>query len=317
MKYLNKIYLLLLLVSFSKAQYRPPPSGGSGSGTVTNVSSANSRATVANQSTTPVITIVSSPLADSVVGQAALLNAKLAKAESTLYVVGVNGQHGSVNISSSADSDFVTMTADTFLSRTGKFRILNDTNSIRIGSRVMSSITTAHNWVGIGNNVFDSVTTGAVGRQGVAIGGNLFPHAKMGQIGLGFDSGDSVGYQDGSSEGLDNISIGWFNFRRAFKPFDIVAMGYSNFRDGKRLSQLVGLGEWVMFTADSLVHTVAIGEYAGAGVTDGVSNVFVGDNTLSTYNPRLNYSTIIGADPDVSADAITHSSSFGYRTNID
>lgn len=60
------IILLLFAGSIASAQYRPPygGSGGGGSGTVTNVSSANGNATVANPTTTPVITIVNAPTAD-------------------------------------------------------------------------------------------------------------------------------------------------------------------------------------------------------------------------------------------------------------
>lgn len=60
----------MLQFNFSMfAQLRPPSGGGGGSGTVTNVSSSDSRATVANQATTPVITIVSAPTADSTVAK--------------------------------------------------------------------------------------------------------------------------------------------------------------------------------------------------------------------------------------------------------
>lgn len=110
MKMIRYLFLALFLPAAVWAQHTVPPAAGGGSGTVTNVSSANARATVANQTTTPVITIVSAPKADSafVVDN----NVYLRKADSTLYQTATQtaalkdtiGKGGSFQTISAADS---------------------------------------------------------------------------------------------------------------------------------------------------------------------------------------------------------------------
>jgi len=169
------------------------------------------------------------------------------------------------------------------------------TDSIMIGDTTTGTINNANKNVGLGVNVFQSLTTGD---NNVAIGYDALSslQSQGGNVAIGYQAGKSV------VSGYENVFIGLYSGINAVHREAIAIGSYSMYSNVGTTSGDIGIGMGAMqYKNANLGNTIAIGTYAhrGGNTTTGRSNIAIGPYamqaiTTGTYNTAVGDSALTG-----------------------
>ena len=163
------------------------------------------------------------------------------------------------------------------------------TDSIMIGDDATGTINGANKNVGLGVNVFSSLTTGD---NNVAVGYDALSslQSQGGNVAIGYQAGKSV------VSGYENIFIGLYTGINAVHREAIAIGSYSMYSNIGTTNGDIGIGLGAMqYKNASLGNTIAIGTYAhrGGNTTTGRSNIAIGPYAMQSITTGT-YNTAVG-----------------------
>lgn len=291
--------------------------GGGGSGTVTSVTSANGAATVANTTTTPVITIVSAPIL------------------TTARTINGTSFNGSANITVTADASTLTGTtlngtvlssSLTSLGTLGSLTVSGKSTLANVSSTALSA-SGALVFSNYGTGLLHSTSAGVITSSAVTLSGadvsGVLPIANGGTNNSAAYTSGSIPFSNGTSLTQNNANLFWDNTNLQLQVGSTTGFSATT---NTPLSIGGSINNYLeVYLQNKMASTTASSDFIAGADNDGTANIGhyadFGTNSSLNANPSFTglganegYAYSSGGSMDIGTDATTSASGIKFLT---